>query len=275
MAVTIHCPHCGAAGNAPEHILGQSVRCSKCKQQFVAGGELEQADIPQEEPGDDFDDEGYAEQPRRRPSNRRRSSGDGSPLGFLSMRSLLNRLDSGDIITSYAGVAWQVAVCLAAAAALYRWLESWPSVGDMKFFFGVAFCIFQVALFISAFFAFQVMFLRGRDAAQDRGGRFVAVPIVARFFSALGESTAIFLSLMAVPMMINVWIMESQFVPQWDFNTLQTIDTLGRMPLAGCIFGAIVGFFVFRMIGEMMMAIFSIANNVEQLAGRDGSAAKR
>src|SRR4051812_5674389 len=37
MAV-ITCPHCGAAGNAPDQILGQTVRCSKCKQSFVAGG---------------------------------------------------------------------------------------------------------------------------------------------------------------------------------------------------------------------------------------------
>src|SRR2546421_218789 len=38
MAVTITCPHCGAAGNAPDHIIGQTVRCSKCKQSFIAGG---------------------------------------------------------------------------------------------------------------------------------------------------------------------------------------------------------------------------------------------
>lgn len=36
MAVTITCPHCGAAGNAPEGVLGQNVRCSKCKSSFVA-----------------------------------------------------------------------------------------------------------------------------------------------------------------------------------------------------------------------------------------------
>jgi hypothetical protein len=38
MAV-ITCTHCGASGNAPDQILGQQVRCSKCKQSFVAGGE--------------------------------------------------------------------------------------------------------------------------------------------------------------------------------------------------------------------------------------------
>ena len=38
MAVTIACPHCGAAGSAPEQIVGQQVRCSKCKQSFMAGG---------------------------------------------------------------------------------------------------------------------------------------------------------------------------------------------------------------------------------------------
>lgn len=32
----ITCSHCGASGNAPEHILGQQVRCSKCKQSFIA-----------------------------------------------------------------------------------------------------------------------------------------------------------------------------------------------------------------------------------------------
>ena len=55
MSVTIHCPHCGATGNAPDHILGQSVRCSKCKKQFVAGGEEEHEEAIQEEPADDYD----------------------------------------------------------------------------------------------------------------------------------------------------------------------------------------------------------------------------
>ena len=35
----ITCTHCGASGNAPDQILGQQVRCSKCKQSFLAGGD--------------------------------------------------------------------------------------------------------------------------------------------------------------------------------------------------------------------------------------------
>lgn len=34
----ITCTHCGASGNAPDHIIGQQVRCSKCKQSFLAAG---------------------------------------------------------------------------------------------------------------------------------------------------------------------------------------------------------------------------------------------
>ncbi len=34
----ITCTHCGASGNAPDQILGQQVRCSKCKQSFLAAG---------------------------------------------------------------------------------------------------------------------------------------------------------------------------------------------------------------------------------------------
>ncbi len=32
----ITCTHCGASGNAPDKILGQQVRCSKCKKSFLA-----------------------------------------------------------------------------------------------------------------------------------------------------------------------------------------------------------------------------------------------
>jgi hypothetical protein len=83
MSVTIHCPHCGATGNAPDHILGQSVRCSKCKKQFVAGGEEEpeqSEEIPEEEPADNFDDMDDAPPPSRsrgRAPARRTSGGGG------------------------------------------------------------------------------------------------------------------------------------------------------------------------------------------------------
>jgi hypothetical protein len=61
MAV-ITCTHCGATGNAPDQILGQQVRCSKCKQSFMAGGSPPSplssiVDDVQEEP--DYADEGF------------------------------------------------------------------------------------------------------------------------------------------------------------------------------------------------------------------------
>lgn len=80
MAVTITCPHCGAAGNAPDHIIGQTVRCSKCKQSFVAGGApaaaapppLPAASAPPPPPAPVVED--YEEEPAAR--RRRRDEGD-------------------------------------------------------------------------------------------------------------------------------------------------------------------------------------------------------
>ena len=98
MSVTIHCPHCGATGNAPDHILGQSVRCSKCKKQFVAGGEDEHDEgIQEEAPADDFDDmdDDAPPPPRRRGGGggRSRSSGGGGGGGgfgeFATFRTLV------------------------------------------------------------------------------------------------------------------------------------------------------------------------------------------
>jgi hypothetical protein len=61
MAV-ITCTHCGATGNAPDQILGQQVRCSKCKKSFVAGGE-QQDDLSSitadEPPPPEDEDEGF------------------------------------------------------------------------------------------------------------------------------------------------------------------------------------------------------------------------
>ena len=58
----ITCTHCGASGNAPEQILGQQVRCSKCKQSFIAGGnppvEAALADDAEAAPAED-QDEGF------------------------------------------------------------------------------------------------------------------------------------------------------------------------------------------------------------------------
>jgi hypothetical protein len=84
MSVTIHCPHCGATGNAPDHILGQSVRCSKCKKQFVAGGdEEEQEETPEEEPADDFGDMDDDAPPRKaKARSGGGGGGDGGGGGF-------------------------------------------------------------------------------------------------------------------------------------------------------------------------------------------------
>jgi hypothetical protein len=91
MSVTIHCPHCGATGNAPDHILGQSVRCSKCKQSFVAGGEKEQEEerpdeseeSSEESPADQFGDIDDMPSPPKRSSSRSRPSrSGGAPSAF-------------------------------------------------------------------------------------------------------------------------------------------------------------------------------------------------
>src|SRR4051794_11990811 len=83
MSVTIHCPHCGAAGNAPDHILGQSVRCSKCKQSFVAGGEepQEDSDVP-DESADQFGDIDDMPAPPRRSGGKSRAARSGGGGGF-------------------------------------------------------------------------------------------------------------------------------------------------------------------------------------------------
>jgi Domain of unknown function (DUF4282) len=97
MSVTIHCPHCGATGNAPDHILGQSVRCSKCKKQFVAGGEEESEEsdeAPEQQPADDFDDMDDAPAPKRRGRVRTGGGGGGGGGGtwfvdFATFRMLI------------------------------------------------------------------------------------------------------------------------------------------------------------------------------------------
>jgi hypothetical protein len=63
----IRCTHCGASGNAPEHILGQQVRCSKCKQSFIAAGPDEPTVSPfalgEPDPGEpEAPDEGFPTQ---------------------------------------------------------------------------------------------------------------------------------------------------------------------------------------------------------------------
>lgn len=63
----IRCTHCGASGNAPDHILGQQVRCSKCKKSFVAAGPDQSAVSPfalgEPGPGEpEADDEGFPTQ---------------------------------------------------------------------------------------------------------------------------------------------------------------------------------------------------------------------
>jgi Domain of unknown function (DUF4282) len=89
MSVTIHCPHCGATGNAPDHIIGQSVRCSKCKQSFVAGGGegQDEDELPEESGDGQFGDIDDMPEPPKRGKGRSRSSsgGGGSSMGDVLM----------------------------------------------------------------------------------------------------------------------------------------------------------------------------------------------
>jgi hypothetical protein len=94
MAVTIHCPHCGAAGSAPDQIIGQTVRCSKCKQSFTAGGDAGGGELEELEPDpaparrggrrrDEDDDDDFDDAPKKKGrSIRREGGGFGDVLAF-------------------------------------------------------------------------------------------------------------------------------------------------------------------------------------------------
>lgn len=99
----ISCTHCGAKGNAPDSVLGQTVRCSKCKQSFVASSDgasspsapaLEAESYRDEEPRaparrrdreDAYDDE-EDEPVRRKPKRRSIRGGDNWFLEFIAFR---------------------------------------------------------------------------------------------------------------------------------------------------------------------------------------------
>jgi hypothetical protein len=97
MAVTIHCPHCGAAGSAPDQIIGQTVRCSKCKQSFTAGGDAGGGELEELEPDpaparrggrrrDEDDDDDFDDAPKKKGrSIRREGGGFGDVLAFRKL----------------------------------------------------------------------------------------------------------------------------------------------------------------------------------------------
>lgn len=85
MSISITCPHCGATGNAPDTVANQQVRCSKCKQAFLAIPNPAGAAVSSPAPVriDDDDDVDI------RKSRRRRTSEEGGFGDFLMFRKLV------------------------------------------------------------------------------------------------------------------------------------------------------------------------------------------
>lgn len=103
MSIQIVCPHCGAKGNAPDSIAGQQVRCSKCKNAFVAqtpggGAPATFQSQPQSNPAGSFSfEEGPAPIPVEdgpgpiAQVSRSRSGSEGGFGSFLMFRSFAGR----------------------------------------------------------------------------------------------------------------------------------------------------------------------------------------
>src|SRR2546430_542891 len=84
MPITITCPHCGTAGSAPDQVAGQTVRCPKCKESFVAGGPA-----PMSAELDDEDD--YRDDEDDRPRKRKRRRGGADPVQVILNFALLRQ----------------------------------------------------------------------------------------------------------------------------------------------------------------------------------------
>ena len=182
-----------------------------------------------------------------------------------NIEPLLAQLRAGKVILTTLSIAYRVVAVVMGLALLVFWFQAWRFIGELNFFGGLAFLIWQVAFPYAVFLAIKTLYLRAREIRDYPDSDYVVVPVMAMLTKTNGEMLFIFLGAMSVPAMLLTWLGGSAVTYLVDFLDVGNIFFAG---IFAFILSWVVGFLALvltQLLAEWTLAIFSIANDVNVL----------
>lgn len=181
-----------------------------------------------------------------------------------NIQPLLDQFKSGRVLRRTLSVIYRIVAVLMGLALLWFWIRSWEFIGDLNFFGGLAFLIWQISFPYAAFLAIKVLYLRAREIKDSPDSDYVVVPVMAMLLKTNGEMIFIFLAVMSLPAMLLTWLGGSTVLYMLDLD------------VGNIFFGGILVFLMSWVIGfsalifaqflaEWTLALFSIAGDVSIL----------
>jgi len=182
---------------------------------------------------------------------------------------LLAQLQAGRVIRNTLSIGYRILAVVMGLALLSFWVQAWRLLGELKFFGGLAFLIWQVAFPYAAFLAIKTLYLRAREIREYPDSDYIVVPVVAMLTKTSGEMIFIFLGVMSIPAMLLTWLGGGVV------NYLLGMD-LGFLGAGNIFFAGIFAFIMSwvvcflalvltQLLAEWTLALFSIANDVNIL----------
>lgn len=178
---------------------------------------------------------------------------------IINVRALLDSLADGSTIRHTFGTLLKAYAIISGLILFYAWCQLFQLLNVLTFTQGIVLLIWQIFFFFASFICLKAVFLRGSDISQLPDSDFIITPIISIIITLHGEIIFIFLGMMSLPAALVVW---------FSVNFVFPIENVGQekgafVTFLGCW---VVGFLLYcitRFIREWVMAIFSIANNVD------------
>ena len=179
---------------------------------------------------------------------------------YTNVRVFLDALNNGGIIRQAFGRFVQLYSVIIGYFFIKTWAGLFSWLEYLNFLQGFAAIIWQLFSLVAVLLCLKVIFLRGSDIVKLPDSDYTVSKILALFITMHGEVAFLFLGIMSVPATILVWLAGSSGMVPVPFGT----GFLGGIyTFAGFL---IIGFLTYcatRWIRESLIAIFSIAHNVD------------
>jgi len=178
---------------------------------------------------------------------------------IINVRALLDSLADGSTIRHTFGTLLKAYAIISGLILFYAWCQFFQLLNVLTFTQGLVLLIWQIFLIFASFVCLKAVFLRGGDISRLPDSDFIITPIISIIITLHGEIAFIFLAIMSLPASLVIW---------FSVNFVFPIENVGQekgamMTFLGCWFVGFLLYCITRCIREWIMAIFSIANNVD------------
>jgi len=182
-----------------------------------------------------------------------------------NIQPLLARLKTGRVIKQALSILYRIVAVVMGLALFVFWFQTWRFIGELNFFGGLAFLIWQVSFPYAVFLAIKTLYLRAREIRDYPDSDYVMVPVIAMLTKTNGEMVFIFLAVMSIPAMLLTWLGGSTITYLVGFLDVGNIFFAGIFAfLMSWFFGFLV-LILTQFLAEWTLALFSIANDINVL----------